>query len=91
MPQAKVSSTESWLNCQIDKGMFKDEVAVTYQAEQQGERSVFVSRSSVKGNVGGTGKVRVVVVDAKGSGALAILPSANRDIISIRRTDLSEQ
>lgn len=79
-----------WLACRIDKGMFSDELAVTYPPDGKKQKSVFVSRSSIRGNEGQTGKVQVLLID-QGGGLLAVLPSAYRDIVTVRgEEDLSE-
>jgi hypothetical protein len=39
---------EQWLRCKVDRGMFSDEVAVTYPATTPWQKSVFVPRSSVR-------------------------------------------
>jgi len=37
-----------WLMYRIDKGMFSDELAVTYPAEGEKQKSVFVSTSTCR-------------------------------------------
>lgn len=77
-----------WLVCRIDKGMFSDELAVTYPAEGEQQKSVFISNSAVQGQPGQTGKVRVTLVRRNGS-LFAVLPSSNRDIVTVREADLA--
>ena len=50
MATATKGAREQWLDCQLDKGMFSDEVAVTYPPEGQAVRSVFVPLNTVKGS-----------------------------------------
>ena len=85
-PQAE----ERWLLCQLDKGMFSDEMAVTYPPQGKWQKSVFVERSAVKGGAGDVGKVRVVVMRSDGS-IIAVLPSPNRDIVYATAEDISEE
>jgi hypothetical protein len=35
-------SREKWLTCKLDRGMFSDEVAVTYPPTEHWQKSVFV-------------------------------------------------
>ena len=79
---------EGWLECQIDKGMFSDELAVTYPACGEWQKSVFVDRRAVKGNIGAVGKVRVVVL-RQDSSIMAVLPSPERDIVYVTPGDIS--
>lgn len=77
-----------WLTCRIDKGMFSDELAVTYPAEGAWQKSVFVPATAVQGVKGNTGQVRVTVVRRNGN-LLAVLPSATQDIVTVREGDVS--
>ena len=43
----------SWRRCQLDKGTFSDEVAVTYPPQGPWQKSVFVDANLVEGTVGG--------------------------------------
>jgi len=81
--------TEQWLDCQLEKGMFSDEIAVTYPAIGDVKKSVFVPRSSVKGTAGERGKVRVLIV-RRGSKTLAVLPNSHKDIVEVVEGDLTE-
>jgi hypothetical protein len=83
------SKAEQWLNCRVDEGMFSNEVAVTYPAEGKVLRSVFVPATAVRGEAGKTGYVQVVVLRKPGK-TLAILPTANRDILAVAEKDISE-
>lgn len=86
---ATVNATqERWLHCQLDKGMFSDEVAVTYPAEGPVVRSVFVPKSEVHGELGERGFVRVRVLWKPGA-MIAILPSAESDIVAVTEQDVS--
>jgi hypothetical protein len=79
-----------WLNCLLDKGMFSDEVAVTYPGQGTNRISVFVPRDSVKGEPGTYGKVRVNLVEQSGE-LMAILPSAGNDIVFVSETDVADR
>ncbi|MGL4465192.1 MAG: hypothetical protein ACRDD1_02045 [Planctomycetia bacterium] len=83
-----VDAEEGWLQCRIDKGMFSDELAVTYPADGEGRKSVFVSKNAIDGTAGQTGKVRIKVVRRNGA-LFAVLPSSNQDIVTVRDGDLS--
>jgi len=85
-PQAE----ERWLECWIDQGMFSDELAVTYPARGEWQKSVFVDRNAVRGNAGGLGKVLVSVLRQDDS-ILAVLPSPERDIVYVNAGDISEK
>lgn len=77
-----------WLVCRIDKGMFSDELAVTYPPQGEKQKSVFVASSDVQGGPGHQGRVRVRVVRRNGH-LLAVLPSANQDIVTVNEGDVS--
>ncbi len=81
---------ERWLACRVDQGMFSDELAVTYPATGMWQKSVFVERDSVRGDVGSVGKVRVAVLRKEGS-IIAVLPSPERDIVFVKAGDISDQ
>ena len=85
-----VRMSDRWLACQLDKGMFSDEMAVTYPASGNLQKSVFVAAQTVKGLPGNRGKVRVRVIRRNGS-LMAILPSANQDIVSVSEQDVSDE
>jgi hypothetical protein len=70
------------------RGMFSDERAVTYPPDGIVQKSVFVASAKVKGEPGQRGQVRVRVVRRNGH-LLAVLPSANRDIVTVREADVS--
>lgn len=82
-------SMHGWLACKLDKGMFSDEMAVTYPAEGTFQKSVFVEKSAVEGGPGERGRVRVRLVRQNGS-VLAVLPSANQDIVYVQPQDIVE-
>lgn len=77
-----------WLTCRIDKGMFSDELAVTYPADGAWQKSVFVPAASVQGEAGGVGRVRVTVVRRNGH-LMAVLPSSTQDIVTVNEGDIS--
>ena len=79
-----------WLTCRITKGMFSDELAVTYPAEGMYQKSVFVPASEVEGEPGSLGRVRVRVICRNGL-VMAVLPSANQDFVTASQEDVSPQ
>ena len=86
-----ISPTNSevrWLTCRIDKGMFSDERAVTYQADGEWQKSVFVDVLTVRGEPGGMGLVRVKVIHVNGH-LMAVLPSVYSDLVTVREADVS--
>lgn len=83
-------SLNCWLECRLDKGMFSDEVAVTYPAEGPWQKSVFVEKSFVKGCLGGLGKVRVIMVQ-NGESMIVTLPSPEQDIVYVNAGEISEE
>ena len=83
-----VEAEVRWLLCRIDKGMFDDELAVTYPAEGAKQKSVFVSNSAIQGQPGQTGKVRVTLIRRNGT-LFGVLPSSNQDIVTVQEVDLT--
>jgi hypothetical protein len=81
---------ERWLRCQLDKGMFNDEVAVTYPPQGPWQKSVFVDANLVEGTIGGIGRVRVKTIRRDGS-LMAVLPSSYQDIVIVQAEDISEE
>ena len=79
---------ERWLSCQLDKGMFSDEVAVTYPSSGVWKKSVFVPQTAVQGRVGSCGKVRVVAL-RRDNKMLAVLPSPQHDVVEVAEADTS--
>lgn len=78
----------AWLRCRLDKGMFSDEVAVTYPAvEKDWQQSVFVPRSFVRAESEHRGEVMVSVFESDGA-QFAVLPSAPDEIVEIVGDDL---
>ena len=88
MPTANETTTK-WLECQVDKGMFSDEVAVTYPTTGQMRKSVFVPSASVRGSLGSTGAVKVSLVKRSGK-LMAVLPSSRKDIVVVSENDVTE-
>lgn len=80
---------QKWLQCNLDRGMFSDEMAVTYPNFGVARVSVFVPSTDVSGNPGGVGKVRVSVAH-RGNTILAILPTSYRDSVAVSENDLSD-
>jgi len=78
-----------WLNCQLDRGMFSDEMAVTYPPTGEPVSSVFVPIDHVQGNAGSIGKVRVAIAEDKGR-CFALLPSQERTIVLVQPSDISD-
>lgn len=83
-----MTTQERWLQCQLDQGMFSDEIAVTYPPEGAVKRSVFVPKSEVHGEPGKKGFVRVQVLRKPGA-MIAILPSPQSDIVAVNEQDVS--
>jgi hypothetical protein len=79
-----------WLKCLLGKGMFSDEVVVTYPSHGPDRVSVFVPRDSVEGEPGDSGKVRVNLVQRSGE-LMAILPSASQDIVFVSEGDVADR
>ena len=80
----------SWLRCQLDKGMFSDEVAVTYPPQGPWQKSVFVDAYLVEGTIGGIGRVRVKTIRRDGS-LLAVIPSSYQDIVIVQAEDITAE
>ena len=80
----------SWLRCQLDKGMFSDEVAVTYPPQGPWQKSVFVDAYLVEGTIGGIGRVRVKTIRRDGS-LLAVIPSSYQDIVIVQAEDITTE
>jgi hypothetical protein len=79
---------ERWLECKLDKGMFSDEIAVTYPPEGNTQKSVFVESTAVRGTPGNRGRVLVRVIRRNGN-TIAVLPSPNQDIVYVQAGDIS--
>ncbi len=77
-----------WLKCRLSKGMFSDEIAVTYPADGPVKKSVFVPRTEVSGEIDSVGKVRVDIVRRQNV-TMALLPSAHRDMVVVSDQDVS--
>jgi hypothetical protein len=79
----------AWLRCRLDRGMFSDEVAVTYPAASHVERqmSVFVPRSCVRSETDHQGEVMVKVIAVNGM-RYAVLPNSECDIVWPEDADL---
>ena len=91
MATATKEAREQWLDCQLDKGMYSDKVALTYPPEGQAVRSVFVPMASVKGVPGSRGKVKIFVDSRLDGNIVAVLPSAQRDVIVVTEKDVSDK
>ncbi len=84
-----VEQVEKWLECHVDKGMFSDELAVSYPPTGQYLKSVFVPKGAVQGSLGKKGKVRVCLVRRDGK-LMAVLPSSRKDIVVVSESDVSQ-
>jgi hypothetical protein len=82
----------AWLRCRLDRGMFSDEVAVTYPAatHEECQKSVFVPRSCVRSETEHQGEVMVKVVAVNGT-RYAVLPNSECDIVWPEDADLTPQ
>lgn len=85
-----MTTTTQYLACILDKGMFSDEVAVTYPRDGAPKKSVFVPKHRTIGSPGASGKVQVVVV-SRNNRVYAVLPSAESDLVEVDSIDLSER
>lgn len=83
------SPEESWLECDLQKGMFSDEIAVTYRPSGKLLKSVFVPQEDVRGEPGSSGKVKVRIFQHSGK-IFAILPNPQHDIVQVSQRDLSQ-
>jgi hypothetical protein len=90
MPHLATSSGKEvrWLVCRLDKGMFSDELAVTYPADGEKHKSVFVSSLAMDGQPGELGKVQITLFRRDGA-LFGVLPSSNQDIVTVRDADLT--
>ena len=85
---------QQWLRCRVVKGMFSDELAITYPPRgATSVTSVFVPRDMVHSEVDkegkdGEGKVKVMVFREDNS-AWAVLPSDQQQVIPIDESDLT--
>jgi hypothetical protein len=81
-----------WLRCQLNRGMFGDEVAVTYPATGSKLCSVFVPRTEVRveGDNERIGVVRVKVLRFDGPHVVAVLPTDESTLVAVKEDDLSE-
>jgi hypothetical protein len=77
-----------WLTCRVDKGMFSNELAVTYPPTGEHLASVFVPIETVVGRPGELGKVLVQIV-RNGEGLLAVLPTPWSDVVPVAKSDVS--
>jgi hypothetical protein len=79
----------AWLRCRLNRGMFSDEVVVTYPAAShlEHQRSAFVPRSYVRSETEHQGEVLVKVIAVSG-GRYAVLPNSECDIVWPEDADL---
>ena len=71
-----------WLKCEIQEGMFTDEVAITVKDSGGREVSGFVHSQKVNPEAS---RVEVEILD----GGLAVLPTCFRDLILYAESDLA--
>ena len=85
------SAMTGWLLCRLDRGMFSDEVAVTYPAASLNhwQKSVFVPLSLVRSASEHRGEVKVKVVIRDGA-RFAVLPTPWGDTVRVEGTDLRQ-
>jgi hypothetical protein len=82
--------TTRWLMCRVDKGMFSDELCVTYPMTGESQFSFFVPSSEVsQTQTPGPGRVRVWV-GHRDEFTVAFLPTPYREMIEVSQSDLSE-
>jgi len=86
--ELKTQRENGWLYCQLDQGMFSDEVAVTYPSTGTWKKSVFVPEHLVEGEIGSRGKVRVRLLRGDGK-LLAVLPNSQHDIVEVTESDIA--
>jgi hypothetical protein len=85
--------TTGWLKCRVSKGMFSDEVAVTYPVAGGtfGASSFFVPKEDVQGaaeeGCAVDGKVSVRFFK-EGATVWAILPAESQPVIKVSEQDL---
>ena len=80
--------SEQWLRCRIFKGMFSDELAISYVSRGGNiPVSVFVPKGLVEGKIDQEGKVKVSVFH-QGNRAWAVLPSDQQMTIPVDDADL---
>lgn len=80
--------TQQWLNCSIVKGMFSDELAVTYKPLSGSETSVFVPKRLVETGPNNVGRVMVEVFKS-GTQTWAVLPNESREEVLVGDNDIS--
>ncbi|MCA9412218.1 MAG: hypothetical protein KC931_13580 [Candidatus Omnitrophica bacterium] len=80
---------DRWLECHVEKGMFSDELAISYPPIGESRISAFVPRDLVERREGSQGRVRVSIV-RRGGDLFAILPTAYRDSVFVSESDIAE-
>ncbi|MEZ6056147.1 MAG: hypothetical protein R3C01_05540 [Planctomycetaceae bacterium] len=76
-----------WLTCLIYKGMFSDEVVISYPSTGEPVFSDFVPSDRVSGEPGTIGRVKVRVFERNGK-QIAILPTCYSDSVLAAPQDL---
>ena len=64
----------TWLKCMLHKGMFSDEIVVTYPPTGDKQQSFFVETKNTQGEPGNIGKVKVLTANLK-EGFAALVPA----------------
>lgn len=82
-------NTDRWLTCQLDRGMFSDEMVVTYPPTGEPLSSEFIPISYIHGNAGSLGKVRVAVAENQGR-SFALLPTPYGTIVQVQPGDITD-
>jgi len=86
----EIKMSEAWLKCTVSKGMFPDEVGVSFKSITGEEISLFCFKDFVDGSAG---KIRVKVVDEQEGYALVRLPVESLNglrVVQVSDRDLSE-
>lgn len=80
--------TQHWLNCEITKGMFSDEVTVVIRAHDGEKVAAFVPRDRVDGHVEERGRVKVRVFENVGR-RFAVLPNESQTVVDVDDSQLA--
>lgn len=83
------ASVTAWLRCHITRGMFSDEVAATYPATGEPQKSVFVPKSRVRTGEGELGEVNVLFRQLEDGTYHALLPADHGgEVVKVENGDL---
>ena len=78
---------ETWLRCNVFRGIFSDEVGVQISPKQGDVFAFIVSRDAVQGDYDQPGKLRVKAY-CRGDTLWAVLPTEDQTVIPINDADL---